>query len=102
MPGLVALCHFCELHGPSVIMITQAIRDCQVPSADHPAEISAPCVPDQKMYGYNKLCAEEQRKDPKRVVRVAGLLVVRIILLFPTTMRGNRHLLVPKQSLTQT
>ena len=68
MPGLVALCHFCEFHGPSVIMITQSIRDSQMPSADQPREtnkISLPCVPDHEMYGYNKLFSEGQTKRDK-------------------------------------
>jgi folliculin len=68
MPGLVALCHFCEYHGPSVIMITQSVKDCQVPSEDQPSKpdkISPTCVPDHKMYGYNKLFPEDQTKRHK-------------------------------------
>ena len=31
MSAIVALCHFCEVHGPSVIMVTQTDRDCREP-----------------------------------------------------------------------
>jgi len=68
MPGLIALCHFCEFHGPSVIMITQSIRDCQIPSADHlngSAKTEMVHVSDPKMYGCQKLFSDDQIKRDK-------------------------------------
>jgi len=58
MPGLMALCHFCELHGPAVIMITQAIQDSKTPSSDH-------YEPDQKNYGCQKLFPENAPKTDR-------------------------------------
>lgn len=32
MNGIIALCHFCELHGPSVMFLTQTFHDNAQPS----------------------------------------------------------------------
>ena len=69
MSGLVALCHFCEIHGPSVIMVTQTVRDCQMPSSDQQCiegKTEDPRVPHHhEMYGCQKLFSDEQTKRDK-------------------------------------
>jgi len=71
MPGLVALCHFCEFHGPSVIMLTQSIRDCQMPTSDtsdqqsRKAKVEDQCVPEHKLYGCQKLFADDLARRDK-------------------------------------
>lgn len=62
MTGVVALCHFCEIHGPSVIMVTQSIRDSQQIQKD--ATDALPLVedtgvPDKKIFGCKKLFTEQ-------------------------------------------
>jgi len=47
MNGIVALCHFCELHGPSVLFCTQAFRALPASDASHGASAipAEPAVP---------------------------------------------------------
>jgi len=68
MPGLVALCHFCEIHGPSVIMLTQSIRDCQIPPSDQQStkgKMEDDILPDHKMYGCQRLFSDDQTRQEK-------------------------------------
>ena len=55
MPGLVALCHFCELHGPSVIMITQSVKDATFQRLEDGGGASR----HSRLYGCQRLFSEE-------------------------------------------
>ncbi|CAJ0606091.1 unnamed protein product [Cylicocyclus nassatus] len=46
MQAVIALCHFCENHGPRVMMITQPMRSVQLPSSSISVTNTACQVPD--------------------------------------------------------